>query len=216
VEIELAWSTPDAWAERALRDPVALLSDHAWCELGAASTAQALIARHPARAALVERMAGLAAEEMRHFQRVLRVLRELPGALAPASPNPYASAMLALARGEREAAPLDRLLLAALIERRSLERFELLARDASEPLAGLYRELAPSEEGHARLFVELAREVAGAEVATTRLAELTRREGEIARSLPFSHRIHSGPPVLEPAARTSDTREPMARWLREA
>jgi tRNA isopentenyl-2-thiomethyl-A-37 hydroxylase MiaE len=86
-----------------------------------------------------------------------------------------------------------------LIERRSLERFELLAAAAAEegsPLAALYAELAPSEAGHAALFVELAREQAGAEDLGPRLARWIEREAELVRALPFAIRVHSGPPPV--------------------
>jgi tRNA-(ms[2]io[6]A)-hydroxylase len=198
--IELAWSTPRAWAEEALAAPLALLSDHAFCELGAAAAAQGLLARRPGDVRLVERLAAHAAEELRHFRAVHRLLVELGGTLAYARRNPYAEGLLAhVQRGP--AGLVDRLLVFGLIERRSLERFELLAaaaagRDAR--LAALYAELAPSEEGHAALFLELARERTAEDELAGRLACWTEREARVVQSLPFSARIHSGPPPTLP------------------
>ena len=193
---ELAWSTPRAWAEAALAEPLALLSDHAYCELGAAAAAQGLLARRPDDSALVERLGAHAAEELRHFRRVHRVLVELGGVLGPVRTNPYAEGLLADV--ERGAAGLvDRLLVFGVIERRSLERFELLAaaaRDGASPLLELYAELAPSECGHAALFLELARECAAD--ADARLARWLAREAELVARLPFAARIHSGPPPV--------------------
>jgi len=193
---ELAWSTPRAWAEAALAEPLALLSDHAYCELGAAAAAQGLLARRPDDSALVERLGAHAAEELRHFRRVHRVLVELGGVLGPVRTNPYAEGLLADV--ERGAAGLvDRLLVFGVIERRSLERFELLAaaaRDGASPLRELYAELAPSECGHAALFLELARERAAD--ADARLARWLAREAELVARLPFAARIHSGPPPV--------------------
>ena len=199
--LALCWSTPRAWAAAALAQPLELLSDHAHCELGAAASAQALIARRAADGPLVERMAAVALEELRHFRRVHRLLRRLGGELAPARPNPYVVGLQRAAGASGGDRLLDRLLVAALVERRSLERFELLAAAAQGPLAALYRELAPSEAGHAASFVALARERRSAAEVEARLAELTRLEGELARGLAFAPRIHSGPPAAaEPAA----------------
>jgi len=211
---ELAWSTPPAWADAALAEPLALLSDHAHCELGAAAAAQGLLARRPEDARLVERLSALAQEELAHFRRVHRLLCSLGGALEPVRKNPYAEGLLALAeRGPRNL--LDRLLVAALIERRSLERFELLARAATgqaplAELADLYGELAPSESGHAHLFVELARDAYGAGAARERLAFWVEREAALVSALPFVPRIHSGPPAA-PAVSESDPLESGAR-----
>lgn len=198
---ELAWSTPRAWAAAALAEPLELLSDHAYCELGAAASAQGLLARRPGDSRLVERLGAHAAEELRHFRQVHRLLVELGGALGHARKNPYAEGLLA--HVERGAAGfLDRLLVFALIERRSLERFELLAAVGGErahPLAPLYAELAPSEAGHAALFLELARERAPAAEVEARLAAWLAREARLIAGLPAGPRIHAGPPGGEPA-----------------
>ena len=194
-DVALAWETPAAWAEGALADPLALLSDHAHCELGAAASAQKLIARNSGRRLLVERCAVLAVEELGHFRRVHALLRAQGGTLAPPIPNPYVAGLRRAAEASRTpgAPPLvDALLVAALIERRSRERFELLADAAPEPLAELWRELGPSEAGHARLFVALAEDVVGEEPARARLEELARHEGALVAALPGGPRIHSG------------------------
>ena len=203
--LELGWATPRAWAEAALAAPLALLSDHAYCELGAAAAAQGLLGRRPEDSGLVERQAAHATEELRHFRQVHRVLVELGGALGPVRTNPYAEGLLA--RVERGPTNLvDRLLVFALIERRSLERFELLAAAAVERasgLAALYTELAPSEAGPAALFHELARERCPAAELEPRLARWVEREARLVAELPFAARIHSGPPRSS-AARTLD------------
>jgi len=196
---ELAWATPAGWAAAALADPLALLSDHAHCELGAAAAAQGLLARRPEADELVERLTAHALDELRHFKQVHRLLRELGGSLAPVRVNPYAEALTSRCeRGARNL--LDRLLVAAVIERRSLERFELLAAAAAarQPaLAALYRELAPSEAGHAALFVELARDLFPGEDVPGRLARWVAFEGGTIGRLDFGPRIHSGPPAVE-------------------
>jgi tRNA-(ms[2]io[6]A)-hydroxylase len=206
IELELAWRTPPAWAEEALRDPLALLADHACCELGAAAAAQGLLARRPEDAALVERLAAHATEELRHFRRVHRLLVELGGTLAYVRANHYAEELLAHVRRGPEGL-VDRLLVFGLIERRSLERFELLAGAAAgrhARLAELYAELAPSEAGHAALFLELARERVPPAELETLVARWTEREARLVARLPFEPRIHSGPPPV-PAPRAAGT-----------
>lgn len=195
-ELELAWATPPTWAPAALARPLELLSDHAHCELGAASAAQGMVARCPENRMLVERLSAHAIEELRHFRRVHRLLIDRGGELEPVRRNAYAEGLLAHAeRGPRNL--LDRLLIAAWIERRSLERLECLAEAArgdAAPLGELFVELAPSEAGHARLFVELAGALFPDEDLAPRIDRWREREARLIRGLPFAPRIHSGPP----------------------
>ena len=195
-EIPLAWSTPSAWAERVLEDPLELLIDHAHCELGAASTAQTLIARHPDIDPLVDRFSALAAEELRHFRRVHRLLRERGGVLRAPTSNPYAGGLVRAIDRTAPDALVDRLIVSGLIERRSLERFELLAKTCSDvEMATMFDELGPSEMGHALMFIDLARVLYPAVDVDARLTLWTEREAELISGLPFAPRVHSGPPA---------------------
>lgn len=210
VGVELVAATPAGWAHAVLEQPLALLVDHAHCELGAAASAQALIRRFPFDHELAERMGALAMEELAHFRSVLRLVDDLGGTFLPPVPNPYVLGLDAAARATRGTGPelLDRLLVSALVEARSHERFELLAsvaeRRASEPqpaqlaaLARLFAELGPSERGHMLLFPELARARFGANAVAARLAILQAAESELLARLPFAPRIHSGAPATE-------------------
>lgn len=191
----LAWQTPLAWVERVAEDPLALLSDHAHCELKAAASAQGLIARNPGRSEMLERLADVAVEEMQHFNLVLRELFRRGGTLQHIEPNPYTEGLLRGSRETREHLLLDRLLVCGLIEARSLERFHLLAEHLEdEGLAALYRGLVPSEASHQGLFLTLAREVAPRELVATRYDSLIEIEAEVMRGLAFSVRMHSGSP----------------------
>jgi tRNA-(ms[2]io[6]A)-hydroxylase len=197
--VALAWSTPRAWARMALAEPLALLADHAWCELGAASSAQGLVARYPDLVPLAEQLIPLAAEELRHFRRVERLLRARGGKLEAARRNPYAEGLLAhLERGPRPGSgsdrrPLERLLVSALIEARSLERFSLLAEEAEDAsIAALFAELATAEAAHASLFLELAHELFPAPEVDARLELWVEREARLIRGFPPGPRIHSG------------------------
>lgn len=208
VAVELAATTPASWAAAVLAEPLALLVDHAHCELGAAASAQALIRRFPFDHELAERMGALAQEELAHFRVVLRVIDERGGRLVPTEPNPYVIGLEAAARATRGMGPdlLDRLLLSALVEARSCERFELLATaaasasaskhgDGDPAVARLYADLAPSERGHMLLFPELARARFGASAARARLAILQAAEADVLARLPLCPRIHSGAPA---------------------
>src|SRR5277367_5080422 len=123
--------TDDSWAAAAMRDVDAILVDHAHCELKAASNALSLVARQPSEADLAHALADIAREEIDHFQRVVAELARRGVALGPPPVDAYAGALRraagALARGPAVTALVDRLLVAAVIEARSCERFQLLA-----------------------------------------------------------------------------------------
>jgi len=193
----LASRTPASWAPAALADPAALLSDHAHCELKAAASGMALLRRQGGRAGLVARLAPLVREEFDHFQRVLRELAAQGWELLPDRPSPYSRALLAAAGAprRREDGALDALLVAALIEMRSHERFvRLLECAAAAPLHALFAPLAEAEERHGETFLELALELAPEELVRTRFAALARAEAEALARAPAGPRIHSGPP----------------------
>lgn len=189
----LAWATPPEWVRRVEQEPLALLSDHAHCELKAATTAQALIAKNPGHRTLVATLGDVALEEVQHFVRVVGELHARGGELGPQEESRYAAQLHAASASTRTSLFLDRLVVAHLIEARSLERFHLLAHHLSDPsLAALYCELLPSEAAHQGLYLRLAREAFGAEAVAARVARLRALEGEIVSHLPFAHRVHSG------------------------
>ena len=135
----LDWLTPPEWVAAVEGEPLALLSDHAHCELKAASSAQSLLLRNPGRAEVVERLGAMAAEELEHFNRVVTILHARGGSLAWQDSNPYAEGLHRASAGTRSSALLDKLLLARLIEARSLERFHLLSEHLLDrELGGLY------------------------------------------------------------------------------
>jgi tRNA-(ms[2]io[6]A)-hydroxylase len=186
--------TDSAWAAEALRDVDAVLADHAHCEMKAASNALSLAARHPGDPELVRALTDLAREEIDHFQRVLALLVERGVTLGPPPVDEYAAelrrAMNALSRDPAAGTLVDRLLVGALIEARSCERFKLLAEataaDGSHPeLNALWEELLAAEARHYRTFVDLAVRAAGGDRARVlaRLERLAEAEGTIVASL---------------------------------
>ncbi len=182
----LVGTSDPAWTAAALADLDAVLVDHAHCEMKAASNALSLIARHPESPHIIRALTHLAREEMEHFERVLGILERRGLALGPPPVDEYAADLrraTAFLRPRLKSSLVDRLLVAALIEARSCERFKLLSAALEAPLRDFYGELLASEARHHRVFVELAAEAAqnvlekgGFEV---RLATLSRYEAEV-------------------------------------
>ena len=191
LKLGLAGPSNAAWVAAACGDVATLLADHAHCEKKAASTAISFISRHPDDIRLVESMLHLAQEELRHFERILAVMRSRKIPLARDEADPYVNALLALVRGAREHNMVDRLIALSLVEARSCERFLLLADHLEDPeLAAMYAELARPEEGHARLFVQLAERYATDHAVAERLAEFQAREAGIVAGLPNVPKMH--------------------------
>lgn len=195
VDLPLTWTTPSGWAEATLSDPVGLLNDHAHLERDAAANALALMRRIPDRYPTdrwVQRLTGIAREEIDHLGLVTRELTARGASLSRGHKNPYAADLRRLVRAGRGPLELaDRLLVSALIELRSCERFGLLG-GAGHDLSPLYADLMASEVGHYRLFVRLAEAAIDADEVRERWAELLDREGEVAAAQEAGARIHSG------------------------
>tara|TARA_R110002126_G_scaffold6872_5_gene34717 strand:+ start:9504 stop:10094 length:591 start_codon:yes stop_codon:yes gene_type:complete len=188
----LAWATPPEWVAMVEADPLAFLNDHAHCELKAAAMGQSLIAKNPSFGMLIDTVPQVVLEEMQHFVQVNAELRKRGGELGVQEPSPYADGLHQGAAATRTSLVLDRLVLAHLIEARSLERFDLLANHLTDrTLAALYEELLPSEAAHRGLFRKLAREAYG-DAAEARIETLGELESRLIAGLPFAHRVHSG------------------------
>jgi tRNA 2-(methylsulfanyl)-N6-isopentenyladenosine37 hydroxylase len=191
-------ATPPGWEAVALADLRSTMSDHAHAEKKAALSALSLLNAEPGRDDLVVKMAKLAREEIRHLDQVIGHLRARGWALAPDRADRFATRLLAERRkggdGGAQAALCDRLLISALIEARSWERLNLLglalAEAGEDGLADFYVELARSEAGHYRVFVELAAAECPDEDVDGRLAELAVVEADVIAALPHEARIH--------------------------
>lgn len=190
--VPLQSPTAGVWVRAALADLDGLLDDHAQCELKAASNALALVGRHPGHDELVRRMSALAREEMLHYRMVRDRLIGRGARPTRPLPNPYVKGLGAERRGG-EFALLDDLLVAALIEARSCERFVALGRAIDDPeLAGFYARLARSESGHAHLFVALAEETFDPGLVASELERRSRIEARVLEALPVAARMHGG------------------------
>lgn len=194
--------TPPEWVAIVEEDPLRLLDDHAHCELKAAASAHALIAKNPGHGELARALSQVVIEEMEHFEVVLAELEERGGSLSDQTENPYAAHLHKRSAATRKSLVLDRLVIAHLIEARSLERFHLLAHHAKdERLAKLFAELLPSEAAHQGMYAKFARGIFGRERADARIAELRAVEAEVIRELPTGPTVHSGiPRAAEPTS----------------
>ena len=189
--------TPQAWVDTAIERLPELLRDHANCELKAASTALGFIYRYPERSGLVHRMSRLAREELRHFEQLRRILQDMQLPFERQSASRYAGKLReALRQGEPQRL-VDMLLVAALIEARSCERFAAIAPHLPETLQNFYLGLLASEARHFRVYLSLARSESGLEAdeLAVRLGQLQRLEAELITSSDPQFRFHSGFPA---------------------
>jgi tRNA 2-(methylsulfanyl)-N6-isopentenyladenosine37 hydroxylase len=189
--------TPIEWARAVLADPIRLLMDHAFLEKKAATNALELLTRWPGDGlpGWVETMTGVARDEAAHLAQVTRILLRLGGCLDRIHKNPYANSLRLLVRKGDPAEILDRLLVSAVIEVRSCERFAVLAASADAELAAFYEALFASEFGHYRVFLELARKMAEPAAVESRWQQLLALEAEILAGQEAGPRIHSGCPT---------------------
>jgi tRNA 2-(methylsulfanyl)-N6-isopentenyladenosine37 hydroxylase len=184
--------TPAAWVEDAVRHWRELLTDHANCEKKAASTALALMFAYPEDRPLALALARVAREELRHFEQVMRLMNALGVPFVRQCPARYAQALRAALRTADPGRKVDLLLMGALIEARSAERFALLVPRLPPPLVELYAALGTAEARHFELYVGFARAQAPLEWRT-RLAALAAHEAELATAPDRALRFHSGP-----------------------
>lgn len=183
--------TDPRWVEVALARLDAVLLDHAHCEKKAAAQAMSLLSTYPERVELVRRMAALAREELAHFRQVHDRLVARGLVLGRDPGDPYARELRRHLRRDDPGRFLDLLLVSALIEARSCERLGLLAAALPDPdLAAFYATLATAEQGHARLFVDLARRYVDPAEVAARLDELATAEAEVVARLPLEPRVH--------------------------
>jgi tRNA-(ms[2]io[6]A)-hydroxylase len=179
------------WTVAATRDLDRVLVDHAHCEMKAATNALSLALRHPDDLRLVRALTDLAREEIDHFQRVLQTIESRGLSLGTPPVDTYAAELRTAAgrlpRVHRLSPLVDRLLVAALIEARSCERFKLLAGaiKGDDPLRAFYTELFTAEARHFRVLYDLAIVAANGdtELVDARLDALSDREGEIVTRL---------------------------------
>ena len=179
--------TDPRWVDIAGMNIGEILIDHAWCEQKAASSCISLIVMYTDKAKLVEILTPVVAEEWGHFQRVLNELRKRNIRLGRQRKDEYVHQLRSRLRrsiGDQNEQMMDNLLINALIEARSCERFKLLSEHiADEGLQKFYRELMISEAGHYRNFIELAETYLPARRVRERWKEFLAVEADIMANL---------------------------------
>ena len=188
LELPLLHFTPRSWAELAARQLPTFLADHAICEQQAALFGLSLMGHYPEDLELVERMSALAAEEVSHLRRVTALLRRRGLHPSKKRSNPWVQGLRkSIETGRELPLKVDRLLVGALIEARSCERFTCLlevitGQDAEvqdTEVANLLHDLGPAEKRHWQMFYALAER----EMPTAELEPRWKRWLEIEREL---------------------------------
>ena len=181
------------WVNIAEKNIEEILSDHAFCEQKAASTAISLIVSFPEYTELVQEMIALVEEEMIHFKMVHDLILERGFTLGRDRKDDYVSRLLQFfpKGGSRTTQLVHRLLYAALIEARSCERFRLLSEHLEDKkLAKFYRKLMISEANHYSSFLGFARQYGERKEVDTKWDALLEFEAEIMKTLSVNETIH--------------------------
>ena len=193
IEQFLPCPTPMGWVEAALEQQEVLLIDHAHCEKKAASTALNLMFRYVERSELLQKMSRLAREELRHFEQVLALLNRRKITYRHLTASRYAEGLRRHMRRTEPDRLVDVLIVGAIIEARSCERFAKIAPHLDPELAEFYRSLLRSEARHFRHYLELARQYAE-EPIDRRIATFLEVEAELISEPDPVFRFHSGVP----------------------
>ena len=184
--------TPQRWIENALANQDLMLIDHAHCEKKAASTALSLMYRYVDNTDLLNRMSRLAREELRHFEQVLAIMKKRGVSYGHLSPARYAAGLRQEVRTEDPGRLVDVLIVGAIIEARSCERFAALAPHLDATLSDFYTGLLKSEARHYRDYLTLAEQAAGNSVED-RVATFLALEQQLIETPDTEFRFHSGP-----------------------
>jgi len=185
--------TPDSWVEEAVKQLEIILNDHAANELKAAQSAMTLIARNPLKQDVLNKMSRLAREELVHFEQVLKIMKKRGIKLQTLKASTYAAKMFKHIRKSQDDALTDTLILGAIIEARSCERFEKLAPHLDADLEKFYVSLLKSEARHYQDYLDLAQKYSD-EPIDERVDYFLTIEKEAILSPDPLFRFHSGVP----------------------
>ncbi|MCR8913927.1 tRNA-(ms[2]io[6]A)-hydroxylase [Marinobacter panjinensis] len=184
--------TPRQWIDNALANQDLMLIDHAHCEKKAASTALSLMYRYVDNTDLLNKMSRLAREELRHFEQVLAIMKKRGVRYDHLTPARYAAGLRKEVRAEDPGRLVDVLIVGAIIEARSCERFAALAPHLDDKLSDFYNGLLKSEARHYRDYLALAEQAAGGPVGD-RIGIFLELEKQLIESPDTKFRFHSGP-----------------------
>lgn len=185
--------TDPRWVNIVEKNIDEILTDHAFCEQKAASTAMSLIVSFPEYTELVEEMVALVQEEMAHFKMVHDRIIARGNTLGRDRKDAYVVDLLKFfpKGGSRTTQLVHRLLYAALIEARSCERFRLLSEELQDKeLAKFYHKLMISEAGHYTMFLQFARDYGDRKEVDEKWEELLDYEASIMKNLGTNETVH--------------------------
>jgi tRNA-(ms[2]io[6]A)-hydroxylase len=179
-------ATDPRWVNIAAMNLQEILVDHAYCEQKAATSCISLIVQYPDKQELVDTLTPVVGEEWAHFERVLGKLRDRGWPLGPQRKDEYVEAIGRLVNkgGSRDQQLSEKLLLNALIEARSCERFRLLSKEIEDQdLSTFYYELMISEAGHYKNFLSLSKKYRAGEEVERRWREILEGEARILKGM---------------------------------
>ena len=186
--------TDPRWADLANISLSEVLNDHAYCEQKAATACISLIQLYFDKTELVEALAPIVAEEWGHFRMVLNEMKKRKIDLLPQRKDEYVNGLkrFEIKGGSSESRMLDKLLLCALIEARSCERFRVLSNGLDEEyLQKFYHKFMVSEAGHYRLFLDLAKKYVDEDIVKERWQYWLDKEVDVLANLPLrGDRMH--------------------------
>lgn len=186
--------TPESWLTAAMESLPLLMIDHANCEKKAAATAMSLMHRYTGNTALLNKMSRLAREELRHFEQVLKLMTRRGIAYESVTASRYAQGLREKVRKKDPCKLVDTLIVGALIEARSCERFAALAPHVDAELGEFYVSLLKSESRHFMDYITLAKTLENPEVVSERLVVFSSIERDLIESPDTEIRFHSGVP----------------------
>ena len=187
--------TPDAWVSYALGDLTTLLVDHANCEYKAAATGMSLITKYKHLPRLQRLMARLVREEMLHYEQVLVFMDRMGIEFRSLSASRYARTLRESVRTNENDRLVDLLIVGAIVEARSCERFAALWPHLPTPLGRYYKSLLRSEGRHYQDYLTLAQENSDQETVDARLEHFLGIDEQLIVSPDQEFRFHSGVPV---------------------
>ncbi|WP_347926288.1 tRNA-(ms[2]io[6]A)-hydroxylase [Pontimicrobium sp. SW4] len=185
--------TDPRWVNIVEKNIEEILTDHAFCEQKATSTAISLIVSFPEYTDLVQEMIELVKEEMSHFKMVHDIILERGYNLGRDRKDDYVLQLLKFfpKGGSRTTQLVHRLLYAALIEARSCERFRLLSEELEDKkLAGFYKKLMISEANHYTMFLGYARQYGDRKEVDKKWQDLLEYEAQIMKNLGNKETVH--------------------------
>ena len=185
--------TDPRWVNIVEKNIEDILTDHAYCEQKAASTAISLIVSFPEYTDLVQEMIALVKEEISHFKMVHDKILAKGWTLGRDRKDDYVIKLVTFfpKGGSRTTQLVHRLLYAALIEARSCERFRLLSEELEDKeLAEFYRKLMVSEANHYTMFLSFARQYGNREEVDKKWQDLLTFEADIMKDLSKKETIH--------------------------